>query len=94
MKFDTIAIAAAAGPEAQAALKSLSGRYDTVVIEDADVVVALGGDGFLGGGGSFLAFGSGFFSGLGFGGGALVTSSTLTISTMIGVSVNNGEVWM
>ena len=47
MKFDTIAIAAAAGPEAQAALKSLSGRYDTVVIEDADVVVALGGDGFM-----------------------------------------------
>ena len=47
MKFDTIAIAAAAGPEAQAALKSLSGRYDTVAIEDADVVVALGGDGFM-----------------------------------------------
>ena len=47
MKFDTIAIAAADGPEAQAALKSLSGRYDTVAIEDADMVVALGGDGFM-----------------------------------------------
>ncbi|MCH7936307.1 MAG: NAD kinase [Proteobacteria bacterium] len=47
MKFDTLAIAAAAGPEAQAALKSLSERYDTVAIEDADVVVALGGDGFM-----------------------------------------------
>ena len=32
------------------------------------------------------------FTGFGAGGGAFVTSSTLTISTMIGVSVNNGEV--
>ena len=47
MKFDTIAIAAADGPEAQEALKSFSGRYDTVAPEDADVVVALGGDGFM-----------------------------------------------
>lgn len=47
MKFDTLAIAAADGPEAEAALKSLSERYDTVAIEDADVVVALGGDGFM-----------------------------------------------
>ena len=47
MKFDTLAIAAGGGPEAQAALKSLSERYDTVAIEDADVVVALGGDGFM-----------------------------------------------
>ena len=47
MKYNTIAIASAAGPEAQAALKSLSGRYAPVAIEDADVVVALGGDGFM-----------------------------------------------
>ena len=47
MKFDTLAIAAADGPEAEAALKSLSRRYDTVAIEDAGVVVALGGDGFM-----------------------------------------------
>jgi NAD+ kinase len=47
MKFDSIAIAATDGPEAQKALKSLSERYDTVAAEDADVIVALGGDGFM-----------------------------------------------
>ena len=47
MKFDTIAIAAADGPEARQALKNLSGRYETVAAEDADIVVALGGDGFM-----------------------------------------------
>ncbi len=47
MKFDTIAIAAAKGPEAQKALASLSGRYETVAAEEADIVVALGGDGFM-----------------------------------------------
>ncbi|MBL4690468.1 MAG: NAD kinase, partial [Rhodospirillales bacterium] len=47
MKFDTIAIAAAAGPEAQKALASLSRRYETVAQEEADIVVALGGDGFM-----------------------------------------------
>ena len=47
MKFKTIAIAAADGPEAQDALKSLNGRYDTVPREEADVIVALGGDGFM-----------------------------------------------
>jgi len=47
MKFDTIAIAAAQGPEAQAALKILTARYGTVPRDEADVVVALGGDGFM-----------------------------------------------
>ncbi|NQU62500.1 MAG: NAD kinase [Rhodospirillales bacterium] len=47
MKFNTIAIVGADGPEAQAALKSLTARYGTVPPEDADVVVALGGDGFM-----------------------------------------------
>ncbi|MBC8338189.1 MAG: NAD kinase [Rhodospirillales bacterium] len=47
MKFDTIAIAAAEGPEAQNALANLSERYETVPAEEADIVVALGGDGFM-----------------------------------------------
>ncbi len=47
MKFKTIAITAANGPEAQAALKSLTKQYDTVAPEDADIIVALGGDGFM-----------------------------------------------
>lgn len=47
MKTPTIAIVAADGAEAQAALKRLQGRYETVAPEDADVVVALGGDGFM-----------------------------------------------
>jgi NAD+ kinase len=47
MKFKTIAIVAAIGEEAQAALASLNGRYPTVSPDDADIVVALGGDGFM-----------------------------------------------
>ena len=47
MNFKTIAIAAGESPEAQKALKSLNGRYDTVPPEEADVIVALGGDGFM-----------------------------------------------
>ena len=47
MKFKTIAITAAEGKKAKAALKSLSERYDTVEPESADVIVALGGDGFM-----------------------------------------------
>lgn len=47
MKFKTIAIVAAQGAEAQAGLASLNGRYDTVAPDDADIVVALGGDGFM-----------------------------------------------
>ncbi len=47
MKFKTIAIAAAADGEAQKALANLNGRYETVSPADADIVVALGGDGFM-----------------------------------------------
>ncbi|NQV82763.1 MAG: NAD kinase [Rhodospirillales bacterium] len=47
MKFDTIAIAAAGGRQAQKALANLTRRYETVAEEDADIVVALGGDGFM-----------------------------------------------
>ncbi len=47
MKFKTIAIAAADGAEAQEALQSLTRRYKTVAPEVADIVVALGGDGFM-----------------------------------------------
>jgi len=47
MKFNTIAIVAAEGPEAQKALTSLSQRYETVASKEADIIVALGGDGFM-----------------------------------------------
>ena len=47
MKFKRIAIVAAAGPDARAALKRLSKRYPTVAPAKADVIVALGGDGFM-----------------------------------------------
>lgn len=43
----TIAFAASRADEAQAALKTLRKRYDTVTPEKADVIVALGGDGFM-----------------------------------------------
>jgi NAD+ kinase len=47
MKFETFAIAASNGPEAQDALASLRRRYETVAEDEADIVVALGGDGFM-----------------------------------------------
>ncbi|MEE8352396.1 MAG: NAD kinase [Rhodospirillales bacterium] len=47
MKFETIAIVAAPGPEAQEALANLKARHDTVPPAEADVIVALGGDGFM-----------------------------------------------
>ena len=47
MKYATIAIVAAAQPAARQALKSLKKRYKTVAPTKADVVVALGGDGFM-----------------------------------------------
>ena len=43
----TIAIVASSAPEAQAALKSLKRRYKSVQVEKADVIVAVGGDGFM-----------------------------------------------
>ena len=42
-----IAFVAADTPEAQAALKELEARYPHVPVEEADVIVALGGDGLI-----------------------------------------------
>lgn len=47
MKFRTVAVVAADHREAQAALETLAGKYKTAAPEDADVIVALGGDGFM-----------------------------------------------
>ena len=47
MKFKKIAIVAADMPEAQEAGTRLRERYGHVAPEDADVIVALGGDGFV-----------------------------------------------
>jgi NAD+ kinase len=50
-KFDPsthkIAFAASSAPEAQAALSRLKERYEYVPIPQADLIVALGGDGFM-----------------------------------------------
>jgi NAD+ kinase len=46
-EFRSIAFAASTADEAQAALKDLSDLYANVAIDDADVIVALGGDGFV-----------------------------------------------
>ena len=46
-RFNNIAFVASAAPDAQAALKGLQDRYPNVAPEDADVVVALGGDGLM-----------------------------------------------
>ena len=45
--FSDIAIVASEAPAAQAALADLRARYKTVSPEQADLVVALGGDGFM-----------------------------------------------
>lgn len=47
MKFEKIAIVAAKNGAAQGALKLLKTHYDFVPITQADVIVALGGDGFI-----------------------------------------------
>ena len=47
MSRPNIAFAASPTPTAQAALRELSGRYGDVPPEEADVIVALGGDGFM-----------------------------------------------
>ncbi len=47
MKFNTISIIAAESIEAQNALSSLNKRYETVSADKADIIVALGGDGFM-----------------------------------------------
>jgi len=47
MAFDRIAFTAANSPQAQKALHDLISEYGDSAIEDADVIVALGGDGFM-----------------------------------------------
>jgi NAD+ kinase len=47
MKFKALAIVAAKNDEAQAAEKRLKEQYPHVAPEEADLVVALGGDGFM-----------------------------------------------
>lgn len=46
-EFQSIAFAASTADEAQAALRDLSARYPSVSVDEADVIVALGGDGFV-----------------------------------------------
>jgi NAD+ kinase len=46
-KFERIAFVASTGPEAQAALAQLTALYGACDAHDADVVVALGGDGLM-----------------------------------------------
>jgi NAD+ kinase len=46
-RYDRIAFVASAGAEAQAALTQLSGLYGNCHPADADVIVALGGDGLM-----------------------------------------------
>lgn len=47
MKFEKIAFVATDVPEARAAQKTLSERYGDAAPEEADVIVALGGDGLM-----------------------------------------------
>ena len=47
MGFEKISFVAADAAAGQAALTSLSARYGNVPPADADVIVALGGDGFM-----------------------------------------------
>lgn len=47
MKFNKIAFIASDAHDAQNALKELSKKYKNTKVEDADVIVALGGDGLL-----------------------------------------------
>ena len=42
-----LALVASTTPAAEAAAVSLRARYDWLPVRDADIVVALGGDGFL-----------------------------------------------
>jgi NAD+ kinase len=47
MKFNSIALLADDHPPAQEAIEKLQANYDHVPAEDADIIVALGGDGFM-----------------------------------------------
>ncbi|MBQ0821622.1 NAD kinase [Microvirga sp. HBU67558] len=46
-RFNNIAFVASAAPDAQSALKTLQARYANAMPEEADVIVALGGDGLM-----------------------------------------------
>ncbi|MBA1156545.1 NAD kinase [Microvirga mediterraneensis] len=46
-RFNNIAFVASEAPDAQSALKTLQALYTNVVPEEADVIVALGGDGLM-----------------------------------------------
>jgi len=46
-RFNRIAFVASAAPDAQSALEALKEHYEHVPIEEADVIVALGGDGLM-----------------------------------------------
>ena len=46
-RFTTIGFTAADMPEAQAALVALASMYDNVPPDQADIIIALGGDGFM-----------------------------------------------
>jgi len=46
-RFNNIAFVASAAPDAQSALKALQSRYANVAPEEADAIVALGGDGLM-----------------------------------------------
>lgn len=47
MKFESIALLADDHPPAQEAIEKLKANYETVAAEEADIIVALGGDGFM-----------------------------------------------
>ncbi len=47
MKYEKMAVVASASENAQAALADVAARYDIADPDDADVIVALGGDGFM-----------------------------------------------
>jgi NAD+ kinase len=47
MAYDRIAFLASDAPNAQTALAELAKRYASVPVEEAEVIVALGGDGFM-----------------------------------------------
>jgi NAD+ kinase len=46
-RFNKIALVASDAPDAQSALHTLMSRYENVPLEEADVIVALGGDGLM-----------------------------------------------
>src|SRR3712207_1084146 len=46
-RFNNVAFVASAAPDAQGALKALVSQYPSVAPEEADIIVALGGDGLM-----------------------------------------------